>query len=58
MPSCVCTICRLTRQDVWEHLTAGRIKMPLDRSFPLDQVSDALEYAKANRHFGKITIAV
>jgi NADPH2:quinone reductase len=50
------TICRLTREDLWDDLTAGRLKMPLDRSFPLDDVAGALAHAKANKHFGKIIV--
>jgi NADPH2:quinone reductase len=52
------TICRLTREDLWDDLTAGRLKMPLDRTFPLDDVSGALAHAHANKHFGKIVVTV
>lgn len=52
------TICRLTKEDLWDDLTAGRLKMPLDKSFPLDQAADALAHAKANKHFGKIIVTV
>lgn len=52
------TICRLTREDLWDDLTAGRLKMPLDRSFPLDEAAAALAHAQANKHFGKITLTV
>jgi NADPH2:quinone reductase len=52
------TICRLARQDLWDDLTAGRLKMPLDRSFPLDEIAAALAHARANKHFGKIVVTV
>lgn len=49
---------RLMRADLWEHLAAGKLALPLDRVFALNDVTAALNYMKENRHFGKIVIAI
>lgn len=47
---------RLMREDLWEAIEAGRLRLPLDRSFPLTEAAAALDHMKANAHFGKITL--
>jgi len=47
---------RLMRADLWPALEAGKLTMPIDRTFPLDQVADALAMMRANQHFGKIVL--
>ena len=47
---------RLVRQDLWEAVTAGKLKLPLDKTFALENVVDALAYMKANQHFGKVVM--
>ncbi|MEZ5856622.1 MAG: zinc-binding dehydrogenase [Hyphomicrobiaceae bacterium] len=47
---------RLMREDIWLDVEAGRIALPIDRTFPLDQAADALAHMKANAHFGKIVL--
>ncbi len=49
---------RLMRADLWDAVATGKVKMPLDRTFRLDQVRDALDYMQANRHFGKLVMTV
>ncbi len=49
-------IVRLMRQDLWAALEAGKLALPLDRVFHLDQVHEALAHMKANAHFGKIAM--
>lgn len=44
------------RDDLWQHVSAGRIRVPIDRVFALAQASEAHEYMRANRHFGKILL--
>jgi NADPH:quinone reductase len=51
-------ITRRMREDLGEAIDAGRLSLPIDRSFPLEQVTDALARMKANEHFGKITLTV
>jgi NADPH:quinone reductase len=51
-------IARLMREDIW-HLVENRtLHLPIDRTFPLDETAAALDYMKANRHFGKIVLTV
>ncbi len=54
----VAEINRLMRADLWPALEAGRLSLPIDRTFPLDQVSEALAHMRANAHFGKIVLTM
>jgi NADPH2:quinone reductase len=49
---------RLMRADIWSDVEAGRISLPIDRTFPLDHAAAALEHMKANAHFGKIVLVM
>ena len=49
-------IVRLMRADLWPALEAGKLTLPIDRTFPLEQVAEALAMMRANRHFGKIVL--
>lgn len=49
-------ITRAMRADLWAALEAGKLKLPIDRVFPLDDVSAAVAHMRANRHFGKIVM--
>ncbi len=49
-------IVRLMRQDLWAALEAGKLALPLDRTFHLTEVHEALAHMKANKHFGKIAM--
>jgi NADPH2:quinone reductase len=44
------------RDDLWEHVTAGRIRVPIDATFPLAQAGEAHAYVRANKHFGKVLV--
>lgn len=46
------------KRDLWAAVQEGRFAVPIDRIFPLDRVVEALDHMKANRHFGKIALAV
>jgi NADPH2:quinone reductase len=37
-------------------MEAGSLALPIDRSFHLDDVVEALAHMKANAHFGKIVM--
>lgn len=52
------TINRLMREDLWDAVTAGRLRLPIDRTYRLDQAADALTHMHANAHFGKIVMTV
>ena len=40
----------------WPHVESGKLKLPIDRTFPLDKAADALAHMRANAHFGKIVL--
>lgn len=46
------------RTDLWDKVEAGELNLPIDREFALDDAPAAVEYMKANRHFGKIVLNV
>jgi NADPH2:quinone reductase len=47
---------RVMRADLWPHVESGKLKLPIDRTFPLDQAPAALAHMRANAHFGKIVL--
>jgi NADPH2:quinone reductase len=49
---------RLMRADLWPAVEAGRLNLPIHKTFPLAEVASALDMMKANRHFGKIAIVM
>ena len=44
--------------DLWPEVEAGRLSLPIDRTFPLDDAAAALAHMAANAHFGKIVLVV
>ena len=51
-------ITRRMHADLWDAVVAGKLHLPIDRTFPLDRAGDALEHMKANGHFGKIVLVM
>ena len=51
-------IVRAMRADLWGHVESGKLKLPIDRIFPLDKAAEALAHMRANAHFGKIALVV
>jgi NADPH:quinone reductase len=51
-------ISRRMRADLWDAVTAGKLRLPIDSRFPLDQAVEAQAYMRANKHFGKIVLTV
>ena len=49
-------IVRRTRADLWGAVEAGRLRLPIDRTFPLAEAPAALAHMQANQHFGKIVL--
>ena len=47
---------RRMRADLWDAVEEGKLRLPLDRTFPLAEAAAALEHMKANRHFGKVVL--
>jgi NADPH:quinone reductase len=55
-PEEVREIVRLMRADLWPAVESGQLSLPIEKTFPLEKIADALEMMRANRHFGKIVI--
>jgi len=49
---------RRMRADLWDAVTAGKLTLPIDRRFPLDQAVEAHADMRENKHFGKIVLTV
>jgi len=49
---------RAMRADLSEAVAAGKLRLPIDRTFPLEQAAAALAHMRANAHFGKIVLTV
>ena len=46
------------RADIWDAVEDGRLSLPIDRTFPLEQAAEAQAHMRANAHFGKIVLTV
>jgi NADPH:quinone reductase len=51
-------IIRRMRADLWGAVEAGKLALPIDRTFTLDQAVAAQAHMRANAHFGKIVMTV
>ena len=49
---------RLLRADLWPSVEAGKLALPIYKTFLLDDIADALSLMRANEHFGKIAISI
>lgn len=49
---------RRMRADLADAIAAGKLALPIDKVFALDDAIAALDHMKANRHFGKIVLRV
>jgi NADPH:quinone reductase len=57
-PAEVHEIVRRMRADLWPLVEAGRIAVPIDRTFPLEEAAAAQAHMRANAHFGKIVLTI
>ena len=55
-PEEVREIVRLMCADLWPAVESGQLSLPIEKTFPLEKIADALEMMRANGHFGKIVI--
>jgi NADPH2:quinone reductase len=51
-------IVRALRADLWSAVEAGKLTLPIDRTFGLDDITQALALMRANQHFGKIVVTM
>jgi NADPH2:quinone reductase len=49
---------RRMRADLWDAVSAGKLSLPIDRRFPLDQAVEAQSHMRENKHFGKIVLTM
>ena len=56
--SVLAQIVRLMRADLWPAVEAGKLSLPIDKTFPLGEVTEALAMMRANQHFGKIVLTM
>ncbi len=49
---------RRMKADLWPAVSDGKLALPISRSFPLSQAAEALQFTKANNHFGKVVLTV
>lgn len=47
---------RRMRADLWAAVEAGKLALPIDRSYPFEQAAQAFAHMQANAHFGKIVL--
>ena len=55
-PEEVREINRLLRADLWPAIEAGKLSLPIYKTYPLAEITDALGVMRANQHFGKIVV--
>ena len=51
-------ITRRMRADLWSLVETGKLTLPIDRTFPLEEAAAALAHMRSNAHFGKIVLTV
>jgi NADPH:quinone reductase len=51
-------IVRRMREDLWDAIEAGKLHLPIDRTFPLEEAAAAQAHMRANAHFGKIVLTI
>ena len=44
------------RADLWDAVKGGKIKVPIDKTFPLAEARAGHEHMRANKHFGKVLL--
>lgn len=44
------------RTDLWDAVSAGKIKVPIDKTYPLAEAKAGHDHMRANKHFGKILL--
>jgi NADPH:quinone reductase len=57
-PEEVREIVRALRADLWPAVEAGKLNLPIYKTYKLDDIAEALSVMRANQHFGKIVIRI
>jgi NADPH:quinone reductase len=51
-------IVQAMRADLWPDVESGKLSLPIDKTFPLEEAAAALAHMRANAHFGKIVLTM
>ena len=46
------------RSDIWPAVESRKLKLPIDKVLPFDQIGKAFEHMEANKHLGKIVVTL
>jgi NADPH:quinone reductase-like Zn-dependent oxidoreductase len=46
------------RNDIWPAVKSGKLKLPIDKVFPFEDITKAFEHMEANKHLGKIVVTL
>jgi NADPH2:quinone reductase len=46
------------RNDIWPAVESGKLKLPIDKVLPFEDITTAFEHMEANRHLGKIVVTL
>jgi len=46
------------RKDIWPAVESRKLQLPIDKVFAFDDIGKAFEHMEANRHLGKIVVAL
>jgi len=46
------------RNDIWPAVESRKLKLPIDKVLPFDQIGKAFEHMEANKHLGKIVVTL
>ena len=57
-PEEVREIVKAMRADLWPAVEAGKLSLPIYKTYKLADITDALALMRANQHFGKVVISV
>jgi NADPH2:quinone reductase len=57
-PDEVAEIVRRMRADLWDAVGSGKLRLPTDKSYPLEEAAAAHSRMRANEHFGKIVLTI
>ncbi len=57
-PEFKAALARELEQKVWPLIESGKVRIPIDKAFPLAAAADAHRYMEAGAHMGKIVLTV
>jgi NADPH2:quinone reductase len=46
------------RNDIWPAVESGKLKLPIDKVLPFEDITTAFEHMEANKHLGKIVVTL